>query len=104
MNDTFKYKMPEDMAIDPKIPGSIENGKIIYTQLCSVCHAEDGTGDLALPIEGSVRFKANEEVVPFIDTIMPVHNSAKCKGDCATATGKYILKEFQLNMSKSSAQ
>jgi len=32
---------------------------------------------------------------------MPVHNPDKCKDDCATTTGKYILQEFRNNTKQS---
>ncbi|MCF8067120.1 MAG: c-type cytochrome [Desulfobacterales bacterium] len=96
--EEFKYKIPKETiaAIDAT---DAEGRKLLFDQTCSVCHGVDGKGDLARPIVGSTLFKTGEDVVKFIDGLMPFHNPRKCKDECAANTARYVIDSFDLKLS-----
>ena len=100
IQNEFNFKLPEDMVVTPDISSSAKGGEIVFGQLCSVCHGIDGKGDLARPIDGSTRFKSMEEIISFINSIMPVHNPSKCTENCASGTAKYIMNTFHIKLSQ----
>lgn len=104
VQDEFNFEFTEDMIVAPDIACSAEGGKIVFSQLCSVCHGIDGKGDLARPIVGSTRFKSMEEIISFINSIMPAHNPGKCTENCAAGAARYIMDTFTIKLSQNMAE
>ena len=96
--EEFKFKIPKDTtaAVDAT---DAEGRKLLFNQTCSVCHGVDCKGDLARPIVDSTLFKADKDVVKFIDGLMPFHNPRKCKDECSENAAQYIIENFELKLS-----
>lgn len=94
----FKFQVPKEM-IDPENITDAHGRKTLFDQNCSICHGVDGKGDLARPIVNSTLFKKREDVVRFIDGLMPFHNPKKIKGDSAVNAAQYIIDNFELKLS-----
>jgi len=94
----YKFQLPKE-TLDPASITDANGRKALFDQTCSVCHGIDGKGDLARPIAKSTLFKTKEDAVRFIDGLMPFHNPKKCKDECAEKTGRYIIDNFELQVS-----
>jgi len=94
----FKFKVPKD-TLDPATITNAKGRKELFDRTCSVCHGEDGKGDLARPIVRSTLFKTKKDTVKFIDGLMPFHNPKKCKDECADNAARYIIGNFDLKLS-----
>jgi len=94
----FKFKVPED-TLDPGGITDADGRMALFERNCSVCHGTDGKGDLAHPLVKSTLFKTDKDCVRFIDGLMPFHNPGKCKGGCADNTARYIIENFELQLS-----
>ena len=95
----FKFQVPKD-KLDPARITDAGGRKELFGRTCAVCHGTDGKGDLARPIVKSTLFKIRKDCVKFIDGLMPFHNPKKCKDACAGNTARYIIDNFELQLSK----
>jgi len=94
----FKFQLPKE-TLEPANITDAMGRKALFDQTCSVCHGIDGKGDLARPIAKSTLFKTKEDAVRFIDGLMPFHNPKKCKDGCSEKTARYIIDNFELQLS-----
>ncbi len=94
----FKFQLPKD-TFDPAYITDAEGRKVLYDRTCSVCHGIDGKGDLARPITKSNLFKTSKDCIKFIDGLMPFHNPRKCQDTCAENAARYIIDNFELQLS-----
>jgi mono/diheme cytochrome c family protein len=94
----FKFQVPKD-TLDPEKISNAGGRKALFDRNCSVCHGTDGKGDLARPIVKSKLFKTTKDYVGFINGLMPIHNPKKCKDACADNTVRYIIDNFELELS-----
>jgi len=97
--DEFKFQLPAK-AFDPDNVSDAAGRKELFDRTCSVCHGVDGKGDLAKSINGSTLFKTKEDVVKFINGLMPFHNPGKCKEACADNAAQYIIDNYELKLAK----
>lgn len=95
----FKFQIPEN-TLDPENITDAVGRKVLFDCTCSVCHGVDGKGDLARPLLKSTLFKTQTDCVKFIDALMPFHNPGKCKDTCADQAARYIIDNFELQLSK----
>ncbi len=95
----FNFQVPKD-TLDPDKITDAGGRKALFDRTCSVCHGTDGKGDLARPIVKSKLFKTSKDFVRFIDGLMPIHNPKKCKDACADNTARYIIDNFELQLSE----
>jgi len=95
----FKFQVPKD-TLDPDKITDAGGRKALFDRTCSVCHGTDGKGDLARPIVKSTLFKTTKDYAGFINGLMPIHNPKKCKDACADNTTRYIIDNFELELSK----
>jgi len=94
----FKYQLPKD-TFDPENITDADGRKVLFDRTCSVCHGIDGKGDLARSIAKSTLFKTSKDCIKFIDGLMPFHNPRKCKDTCAENATRYIIDNFELQLS-----
>jgi len=94
----FKFQVPKD-TLDPDKISNASGRKALFDRTCAVCHGTDGKGDLARPIVNSTLFKTSKDCVKFIDGLMPFHNPKKCKDACADNAARYIIDNFELQLS-----
>jgi mono/diheme cytochrome c family protein len=93
----FKFKIPKN-KFDLENITDEAGRKALFDQTCSVCHGVDGKGDLARPILKSTLFKTKNDVVRFINGLMPFHNPTKCRNQCAVNAAQYIIDNFELEL------
>lgn len=94
----FKFQVPKD-TLDPEGITDADGRKALFDRTCAVCHGTDGKGDIARSIVNSTLFKTSEDCVKFIDGLMPFHNPRKCKDACADNAARYIIDNFELQLS-----
>ncbi len=95
--EEFKFKIPKN-KFDLENITDEAGRKALFDQTCSVCHGVDGKGDLARPIVKSTLFKTKNDVVRFINGLMPFHNPTKCRNQCAVNAARYIIDNFELEL------
>ncbi len=67
----------------------------LYTQQCSSCHGESGTGVSGNPSLAACANCASESVLSnYIRDTMPLGQAASCDANCAGVLAEYILRAF----------
>jgi len=99
ISEEFKFQIPKKQ-IDPDSVIDEAGRQILFEQNCAVCHGVDGKGALARAVVKSTLFKTREDVVKFINALMPFHNPGKCRGVCPDQAGQYIIDKFKLQLAK----
>lgn len=97
ISSEFKFQLPENQ-IDPDNVVDEAGRKLLFEQNCAVCHGVDGKGDLAKSVVKSSLFKTSNDVVKFINTLMPFHNPGKCRENCADQAAQYVIDNFSLKL------
>jgi mono/diheme cytochrome c family protein len=77
---------------------SIARGQTQYAQLCTVCHAGDGSGGIGPSLRTS-GFNTFAALRAKIDGSMPQGNPTGCRDSggstCATDIANFVIDEFQ---------
>ncbi len=65
-------------------------GETLYSENCSSCHGDQGTGSVAIDAGKSVFGDGNQALADFIHDNMPINDPTGCTGDCAIHVAAYI--------------
>jgi len=72
--------------------GDPDNGAILFSQKCSVCHGESGQGGIGPSLIGCSRCNSADSLFDKIDSDMPFGNPTDCIDTCARDTAAYIFE------------
>jgi hypothetical protein len=79
------------------LAASVQEGSTRFSNVCSTCHADDGTGDIGPSLIGCSECGSYGNLQDYIHTNMPNDDPTSCQGICSWNAAAYVWQSLNGN-------